>query len=435
MTKTKTKKKEIKSAGERSPELDGADETNPVAELDMLDGDVLDRDVLDRDVLDNAAESDTVAAAAPSEETVASALVDALAAEPEHAEPSAETLVVAAAVADESIETDVPQSGIDDKALERIIEGAILAAGEALSMTKLLSLFEEREAPSKEAVLSAIVSIQAHCEGRGYNLVEVASGWRFQVEADTAPWVNRLWEEKPQKYSRALLETLALVAYRQPITRGDIEEVRGVAVSSHIIKTLTEREWVKVVGHRDVPGRPALYATTKAFLDYFSLKSLDELPTLGELKDIDGLNQPFAFDDISGVDTDDNSTAVAVNDEAGEMSSAPDAHDKQTGDFFPDDAVSVPPPQADERASHHGASQDVDEQEVNAQEVNALAADLDNTDNQEAFGDRDSEIVEPQLEHAPETLGDLGNPEVTIRSDVVNDDDETEADQEPQNDR
>src|SRR5690606_22705486 len=133
--------------------------------------------------------------------------------------------------------------------------------------------------------------------GRGFELAEVASGWRFQVATDLAPWVNRLWEEKPQRYSRALLETLSLIAYRQPITRSDIEEVRGVAVSSHIIKTLAEREWIKVVGHRDVPGRPSLSATTRQFLDYFGLKSLDELPSLGELKDIDCLNQDLALQD------------------------------------------------------------------------------------------------------------------------------------------
>ena len=174
--------------------------------------------------------------------------------------------------------------------LQRIIEGALLAAGEALSVERILSLFEEAERPEKTEVVAALDALRESCHGRGYDLVEVASGWRFQVAPDLAQWVNRLWEEKPQKYSRALLETLALIAYRQPITRSDIEEVRGVAVSSHIIKTLAEREWIKVVGHRDVPGRPSLYATTRHFLDYFGLKSLDELPSLGELKDIDSLN-------------------------------------------------------------------------------------------------------------------------------------------------
>lgn len=179
--------------------------------------------------------------------------------------------------------------------LQKIIEGALLAAGEALSVDKIHSLFEEHEAPEKQEIKDALLALQENCRDRGFGLVEVASGWRFQVLEELATWVNRLWEEKPQKYSRALLETLSLVAYRQPLTRGDIEEVRGVAVSSHIIKTLTERDWVKVVGHRDVPGRPALYATTKQFLDYFGLKSLDELPTLGELRDIDELNGSLDF--------------------------------------------------------------------------------------------------------------------------------------------
>lgn len=181
--------------------------------------------------------------------------------------------------------------------LQRIVEGALLATGEALSVDRIMSLFDEAERPEKSEVLAALTALHEASAGRGFELVEVASGWRFQVATDLAPWVNRLWEEKPQRYSRALLETLALIAYRQPITRSDIEEVRGVAVSTHIIKTLAEREWIKVVGHRDVPGRPALYATTRQFLDYFGLKSLEELPTLGELKDIDSLNQALELGD------------------------------------------------------------------------------------------------------------------------------------------
>jgi len=187
----------------------------------------------------------------------------------------------------------------ENSQLRCIIEGAILAADEPLSVAKLQSLFDEEDMPEKEVLFDVLSEIKKSCEQRGFDLIEVASGWRFQVRENLATWVNRLWEEKPQKYSRALLETLSLIAYRQPITRGDIEEVRGVAVSSHIIKTLTERGWVKVVGHRDVPGRPALYATTKSFLDYFNLKSLDELPTLGELKDIDSLNQNLVFDEAA----------------------------------------------------------------------------------------------------------------------------------------
>lgn len=184
----------------------------------------------------------------------------------------------------------VTQMPVDSVQLRKIVEGAILAAGQPMTIAKLLELFDEEVAPSKEDIAVALEDIRIACVERGFELKEVASGWRFQVRDDLAPWVNRLWEEKPQKYSRALLETLALIAYRQPITRGDIEEIRGVAVSSHIMKTLMERDWVKVVGHRDVPGRPSLYATTRQFLDYFNLKNLEELPSLSEIRDLDELN-------------------------------------------------------------------------------------------------------------------------------------------------
>lgn len=194
------------------------------------------------------------------------------------------------AVIEESATVPVTQMPVDAALLRKIIEGAILAAGQPMTIARLVELFDEEVAPTKDEVAAALADIQIACEDRGFELKEVASGWRFQVRDNLAPWVNRLWEEKPQKYSRALLETLALIAYRQPITRGDIEEIRGVAVSSHIIKTLLERDWVKVVGHRDVPGRPSLYATTRQFLDYFNLKSLEELPSLSEIRDLDDLN-------------------------------------------------------------------------------------------------------------------------------------------------
>lgn len=194
------------------------------------------------------------------------------------------------AVIEEPATVPVTQMPVDAELLRQIIEGTILAAGQPMTVARLLDLFDEAVAPTKDEILAALADIQAACEGRGFELKEVASGWRFQVRDNLAPWVNRLWEEKPQKYSRALLETLSLIAYRQPITRGDIEEIRGVAVSSHIMKTLLERDWVKVIGHRDVPGRPSLYATTRQFLDYFNLKSLDELPSLSEIRDLDELN-------------------------------------------------------------------------------------------------------------------------------------------------
>lgn len=192
----------------------------------------------------------------------------------------------------------------DAKRLQNIVEGALFAAGEPLTINRFQMLFEEHDMPEKDDLLSALEALQHRAKERGFELVEVASGWRYQVRENLATWVNRLWEEKPQKYSRALLETLALIAYRQPITRGDIEDVRGVAVSSYLIKTLLEREWIKVIGHRDVPGRPSLYATTKEFLDYFNMKSLEELPSLSELKDFENLSAPLDLDDTTA-DTSD----------------------------------------------------------------------------------------------------------------------------------
>ena len=180
---------------------------------------------------------------------------------------------------------------ITDQQLKQILEAAIMASNEPLSIEKMLELFvEEKEPPARDAVKDALGLIEAECEARGVELKKVSSGYRFQARKDFAPWVSRLWEEKPARYSRALLETMVLIAYKQPITRGEIEHVRGVAVSTNIIKTLLEREWVRVVGHRDVPGKPALYATTKSFLDYFNLTSLEELPTLAEIRDLDKIN-------------------------------------------------------------------------------------------------------------------------------------------------
>jgi segregation and condensation protein B len=179
--------------------------------------------------------------------------------------------------------------------LKKIIEAALMASGDVLSIERLQLLFDDFDKPKSPNIKEALDSLMDDFSGRGIELVEVASGYRFQVQKDVAPWVTRLWDEKPQRYSRALLETMSLIAYRQPITRGDIEDVRGVAVSSQIIRTLLDREWVRVVGHRDVPGRPAMYATTKEFLDYFSLKSLDELPSLDEIREIDDANQNLDF--------------------------------------------------------------------------------------------------------------------------------------------
>jgi len=179
---------------------------------------------------------------------------------------------------------------IEQTKLKNIIEAAMFAVAHPMSVDQLLKLFDDDDRPSASAVKESIKQLQSECEGRGIELKEIASGFRYQAKQDFSDWLSRLWEERPAKYSRAALETLALIAYRQPVTRAEIEDVRGVGVSSSIIKTMIEREWIRVVGHRDVPGRPALYATTKQFLDYFNMKSLEELPTLAEIKDLEDIN-------------------------------------------------------------------------------------------------------------------------------------------------
>jgi segregation and condensation protein B len=185
--------------------------------------------------------------------------------------------------------------------LQQIIEGLLLAAGKPMSLERIAAVFEETERPEIETIEAALANITQACEGRGFELKKVASGYRFQVRQSLADWVGRLWEEKPQRYSRAMLETLAIIAYRQPLTRGDIEKIRGVAVSSSLIHTLLDREWVRVVGHRDVPGRPAMYATTRQFLDYFNLESLEQLPALSEIRDLEEINQALMLEESKPV--------------------------------------------------------------------------------------------------------------------------------------
>jgi segregation and condensation protein B len=208
---------------------------------------------------------------------------------------------------------------MDSLPLKQIIEGAILAAEAPLSIDQLMQLFEDNK-PERVDVRDVLQEISQDCEGRGFELKQVSSGYRFQVRSSYGEWVSRLWKEKPPRYSRALLETLALIAYKQPITRGDVEEVRGVAVSTNIVRTLLERDWVRIVGYRDVPGHPALYATTKSFLDYFNLRNLDELPSLAEIKDLIPRNEELVLkDDLIEIpsleiDATDEEVAVGMDD-------------------------------------------------------------------------------------------------------------------------
>jgi len=183
-----------------------------------------------------------------------------------------------------------------DNKVKMIIEGLLLAAGRPLTLESIAAVFNDDERPENEELLAVLARIDEECGDRGFELTKVASGYRFQVKQELAEWVSKLWEERPPRYTRALLETLALIAYRQPITRGDIEEIRGVAVSSNIIRTLLDREWIRVVGQRDVPGRPSMFATTKQFLDYFNLESLQQLPALSEIRDMDGGAKDLGFE-------------------------------------------------------------------------------------------------------------------------------------------
>jgi len=189
----------------------------------------------------------------------------------------------------EQTEKTAVTSMIQGEQLKQILEAALLAVGQPLSHAQLGALFSDEERPPAGEISRTLEQLSNDCANRGVELKKVASGYRLQVKQDLNEWVSRLWKERPQRYSRALLETMALIAYRQPITRGEIESVRGVSVSTNIIRTLQEREWIRVVGHRDVPGKPALFGTTKTFLDSFDLQNLDDLPTLAEIRDMENL--------------------------------------------------------------------------------------------------------------------------------------------------
>ena len=234
------------------------------------------------------------------------------------------------------------QSTISGDQLRQIIEAALLAAAQPLNPAQLLSLFTEDEQPSRAELSQALVQLAADCSQRGIELTEVASGFRLQVKQSLNEWVKRLWTERPQRYSRALLETLALIAYRQPITRGEIESVRGVSVRSTIIRKLQEREWIRVVGHRDVPGKPALFATTKVFLDYFNLRTLDDMPTLAEIRDLDTLEPELDLEPVI--------PAIAVTDDADIEDDDEQGDDdaKQTNDAKANEESSEDPDSSDD---------------------------------------------------------------------------------------
>ncbi len=237
--------------------------------------------------------------------------------------------------------------------VKNVVEAALLAAGRPLTMEELLGVFDERDGPTAEALHASIAALRADYENRGLELIEVASGFRVQIRAGVAEPVSRLWQERPAKYSRAMLETIALIAYRQPITRGEIEQIRGVTVNPNIIKTLHERNWIRVVGHRDVPGRPELLGTTREFLDYFSLQKLDDLPTLAQLKELEDLRVQLSLPGAGPIaasadvlDTED-AEADSMDEEAGD-----DDEDPQVNSMGEDDGSGATELVAKDSADH-----------------------------------------------------------------------------------
>jgi segregation and condensation protein B len=273
--------------------------------------------------------------------------------------------------------------------LKPIIEAALLASSQPMTIPQLLELFGEEDEVGREAVAKALESLAEDCAGRGVELREVASGFRYQVRQDVHAWISRMWTEKPSRYSRALLETLALIAYRQPITRPEIEQIRGVVVSSNIIKTMEEREWIRVVGYRDVPGKPALFGTTRAFLDYFNLKSLDELPPLSEIRDMEDPQMSIAPEPLPArvvrdlpIDPDEEQETLVVAGEDAEAPAeqAPEPAEHEASDDAVVEAPTDEPPQAMEVAGNEpGAAPHADAPNDTADEA-ATHADADHGD-------------------------------------------------------
>ncbi|WP_386337406.1 SMC-Scp complex subunit ScpB [Xanthomonas citri pv. citri] len=311
---------------------------------------------------------------------------------------------------------------MDQALITRIIEAALLASSQPLTLAQLLGLFPEDEPAPPGSVERALELLREACADRGVELVEVASGFRFQVKADVHGWVARLWTERRTKYTRATLETLALIAYRQPITRGEIEQVRGVAVSSNIIQALEEREWIRVVGHRDVPGKPALFGTTKGFLDYFGLKRLDELPPLSELKDIAELEPQLPLDRDGQLDGAVPASAA--------MDAAQDRADPGDAEGGDSDAAADAAGNADAEAETDAGAEPDDsiggtggtggwQDATDADEADASATPSRNTDvpsdrqtsaerDPESETDNDADADADADQHAQESVGDAG---------------------------
>jgi len=307
---------------------------------------------------------------------------------------------------------------MDSQQLSNILESCLLVAGKAMSINQLEVLFEEDiDRPERSEIRESLLQLQSSYEGRGIELVEVASGWRLQSSASMEHWVGRLFQDKAPRYSRALLETLVLIAYRQPITRGEIEDVRGVAVSSNIIRTLQERDWIKEMGFKDVPGKPALWGTTKAFLDYFNLKRLDELPTLAEARDlaeidaalmaevglVDGLTDSVAANDSEDADSHtEGSSPVETSDDT-EMSDA-------------DDSVTE-----DSETSQSSESSEIEQESASQSDLVSLAGSLAGS-----LGKQSDATPQPDLSSLADELDEDERSEGEISEDEISEDEISE---------
>ena len=271
---------------------------------------------------------------------------------------------------------------MDETSIKYVLEAALLASSDPLSIEQLMALFEEKSRPERKDIRAALDELEADYEDRGIMLAEVASGYRVQVRPSMTSILQPLWEERPPRYSRALFETLALIAYRQPITRGEIEDVRGVAVSPNIIRTLLDREWIRVLGHRDVPGKPEMFGTTKAFLDYFGLKKLDDLPPLAELQDIEGLNAqldlatgdqsaPKASATVTSLRPEES--APADEEEAGEQASGEEEAPEDRDDSASADERETSGSEVAANEEHSETAEDAPESEQSEDEERASA--------------------------------------------------------------
>lgn len=313
---------------------------------------------------------------------------------------------------------------MDRHPLKHIIEAALLTAGKPLSMQHLQALLgDDDETPlAKEFVQAGLDALSNDLEDRGIELKLVASGYRLQVRQSLEPWIARLFEERPPRYSRALLETLALIGYRQPITRAEIEEVRGVSVSSNIIRTLLEREWIKVVGHRDVPGRPSMYGTTKQFLDYFNLKSLAELPELGELMDLEKASAEFDKANGDPAANDDQEADA----EAGAESTAGESQETAEGEST---EQAEPSAEGDEADSAEASADTTGEATEQAEQTDATAsADQEDNSSNTVSADEsqaeqpaeaaESEAAEVEAESEADLLDENGESQEDIDADV-----------------